>query len=177
MIEVQNSSNSETTIKKYKIAYKEWLKKDYILETLMVVGYFVGFYILLTVFFYKKDFYRILSSYILIVILILVIYRIVKPISNYYKTIKTLKNQYRSVEEIVLYIFTSERLDCPITTNNITINKYKYAEMKSIKYSKRNDAIIFMGKDKNFIVVLLEGYSDSEKTEIFSLIEKLKIVR
>ena len=92
MIEVQNSSNSETTIKKYKIAYKEWLKKDYILETLMVVGYFVGFYILLTVFFYKKDFYRILSSYILIVILILVIYRIVKPISNYYKTIKTLSN-------------------------------------------------------------------------------------
>ena len=54
MIEVQNSSNSETTIKKYKIAYKEWLKKDYILETLMVVGYFVGFYILLTVFFTKR---------------------------------------------------------------------------------------------------------------------------
>lgn len=179
MIEVQNSSNSETTIKKYKIAYKEWLKKDYILETLMVVGYFVGFYILLTVFFYKKDFYRLISTYVLIVILILVIYRIVKPINNYYKVIKTLKNQYRSVLEIVLYTFTDESLDCPTKTvnDNITINKYKYAEMKSIKYSKRNDAIIFMGKDKNFIVVLLEGYSDSEKTEIFSLIEKLKIVR
>ena len=39
--------------------------------------------------------------------------------------------------------------------------------MKSIKYSKRNDAIIFMGKDKNFIVVLLEGYSDSEKQRFF----------
>ena len=90
MIEVQNSSNSETTIKNIRLPIKSGLKRLYI-RNINGSRLFCRFLYSFNCFLLQKDFYRILSSYILIVILILVIYRIVKPISNYYKTIKTLK--------------------------------------------------------------------------------------